>query len=314
MQARELWGIQDSAEITLEANPGTLTAEMLAGWRQAGVNRLSLGAQSFSPRKLALLYRDHTADETEKAVKLARAAGFNNLSLDLIFGLPGETLDEWRTDLEQAFALAPEHVSLYNLEFHEGTPFDRWRASGKLVPLSEDVEADLYLATHVFFTQRGYEHYEVSNFARPGYRAAHNSAYWEQKPYLGLGPSAHSFDGKRLRFFNRPDLHAYFAEIEANRLPVGGQQMLTVQEHLEEWISLALRRSDGILWAAAIEHLGEPLARRLWARAEELPEALRVWSAEHFALSAEGWFRENSVLLFLYQALETNTAPSASYS
>ena len=303
---QKTWGISEDAEITLEANPGTLTAEALGGWRAAGVNRLSIGAQSFSPRKLKLLYRDHSAAEIPDAVRLARAAGFANISLDLIFGLPEESLEEWKADLISAAALDPEHVSLYNLEFHEGTPFDRWRATGKLVPLSEDVEADLYLATHEFFTQRGYEHYEVSNFAKPGFRAVHNSAYWEEKPYLGLGPSAHSFDGRRQRFFNKPDLHAYFEDIEANQLPIGGSQILTEREHIEEWISLALRRSDGIRFEAAVLELGEARAQALWKRANTLPEAVRTLSDEHFALSAEGWFRENSVLLFLFEGIEEN--------
>jgi oxygen-independent coproporphyrinogen-3 oxidase len=302
--ARAEWGLCDGAEITLEANPGTLTAETLNGWGKAGINRLSIGGQSFSARKLSLLYRDHSAEEIHEAFRLARAAGFSNMSLDLIFGLPGETLDEWKSDLEAASALHPEHISLYNLEFHEGTPFDRWRHSGRLVPLSEDAEADLYLFTHDFFVQRGYEHYEVSNFAKPGFRSVHNSAYWQGHSYLGLGPSAHSFDGNTLRFFNKPDLHAYFSEIEASRLPVGGQQNLSVRDQIEEWISLRLRRSEGIGFSDAVERLGAATAHKLWERAAKLPVTLTSLNDNHFALTAEGWFRENSVLLFLFEGLE----------
>jgi len=306
-RVNDVYGIDSCAEITLEANPGTLNAELLNGWHEAGVNRLSIGAQSFSARKLKLLYRDHTAEDIPEAVKLARAEGFDNISLDLIFGLPEESLSEWESDLASATALDPEHISLYNLEFHEGTPFERWRAQGRLVPLAEDAEADLYLFTHEYFTHRGYEHYEVSNYAKPGRRAVHNSAYWESKPYLGLGPSAHSFDGDSLRFFNKADLHAYFADIEENHLPIGGRQVMDASEQIEEWISLSLRRSNGIRYESAKARLGEKTARALWERATELPASLRVVNEDILLLTAEGWFRENSVLLFLFDALKRRT-------
>lgn len=313
-RARRCWGIDESAEITLEANPGTLTAESLSGWRAAGVNRLSIGAQSFSERKLKLLYRDHTVREIHDAVTLGRAAGFFNLSLDLIFGLPEESFEEWKADLEAAAVLHPEHISLYNLEFHEGTPFARWRKEGKLVPLAEDTEADWYRFTHNFLVQRGYEHYEISNFAKPGFRSVHNSAYWEGKPYLGFGPSAHSFDGDRTRFFNKADLHAYFADIEEERLPIGGQQSSNDREQMEEWISLRLRRSDGIRLADAAQRWSEPIAQTLWERAARLPDSLRNLSDDHFSLTAEGWFRENSVLLFLFDGIEKVPMQAISYS
>jgi putative oxygen-independent coproporphyrinogen III oxidase len=305
----DIWGIEEKAEITLEANPGMLNRENLKGWRKAGVNRLSIGAQSFSERKLKLLYRDHTVAQIHDGVTLAREAGYGNISLDLIFGLPDETADEWKSDLETAAALAPEHVSLYNLEYHEGTPFQRWRDEGRLRPLTEDVEADLYLLTHAFFTTRGYEHYEVSNFAKPGYRAIHNSAYWEGKPYLGLGPSAHSFDGKALRFFNKPDLHEYFAAIEQERLPVGDKEMLSAHGRAEEWIALALRRSDGIRFTDAVRELGQETAHALWRRARDLPANARRMDDTRISLTAEGWFRENSVLLYLFEDLNMNRLP-----
>ena len=151
---RETWGDFNGAEVTLETNPGTVNFATLQGFRAAGVNRLSIGAQSFAPRKLKMLYRDHTAEETRDCVQMARAAGVLNLSLDLIFGLPGETLEEWRQDIYHALSLEPEHVSLYNLEFHAGTPFDRWKNTGRLSPLDEDLEAEMYMMTHEILLEK----------------------------------------------------------------------------------------------------------------------------------------------------------------
>jgi oxygen-independent coproporphyrinogen-3 oxidase len=299
-EVRRVWGIAPEAEITLEANPNGLTSELLSGWREAGVNRLSLGAQSFSPRKLALLFRDHGPEDTARSVENARTAAFSNISLDLIFGLPEETLEEWEADLQTAFSLNPEHVSLYNLEFHEGTPFHRWKEAGRLRPLPGDFEADLYLTAHEFFASRGFEHYEISNFARPGFRSRHNLAYWESKPYLGLGPSAHSFDGQALRFHNVADMNGYLSALDLGRLPIEKEFHLSEAERSEEWIWLSLRRVAGIDFDAACAHLSEPSARALWNRARQLPETLREVTPRTFRLTPEGWFREDSVLLWLF--------------
>ncbi|MCX6600761.1 MAG: coproporphyrinogen-III oxidase family protein [bacterium] len=279
----------------------SISPEFLGGWREAGVNRLSLGAQSFSARKLAQLFRDHRPEDTVRSVENARTAGFSNISLDLIFGLPEETLEEWEADLQAAFSLNADHVSLYNLEFHEGTPFHRWKEAGRLKPLSGDFEADLYLAAHEFFASRGFEHYEISNFARPGFRSRHNLAYWESKPYLGLGPSAHSFDGQALRFHNVADMSAYLSALDQGRLPVERELHLSEAERGEEWIWLSLRRAEGIDFDAACIRLGDAQARALWNRASELPSALREITPHTFRLTPEGWFREDSVLLWLFE-------------
>jgi oxygen-independent coproporphyrinogen III oxidase len=302
-QVRQFWGIGNPAEITLEANPGTLTTELLNGWRNSGVNRLSIGVQSFSQRKLHLLYRDHSTQDARDAVRYARDAGFENISADLIFGLPGENLEELRADLTEMLSLNPEHISLYSLEFHPGTPFDRWRRNGKMLPLSEDLEADLYLEIHNILSQAGFEHYEVSNFARPGRRSVHNQVYWTNQPYLGMGVSAHSFDGNLVRFSNVADLHRYFADIESGRLPLSDRHENTRREAQEEWISNALRRNDGIFRPDAETILGSELTAILWERAKELPVNLRELTDERLSLTPAGWFRENSVLLWLFEAI-----------
>jgi oxygen-independent coproporphyrinogen-3 oxidase len=301
---RQVWGNDhnpnlDGVETTLETNPGTADLEKLTMLRRAGVNRLSVGAQSFSDRKLGMLYRDHTPDETRACVQMAHDAGFLNLSLDLIFGLPGETLEEWTHDIYHALSLKPEHVSLYNLEFHEGTVFDRWKRSGRLSPLDEDLEAEMYLTTHEILTANGYLHYEVSNFARPGFESIHNFSYWRSRPYLGVGPSAHSFDGNRLRFSNTVDMHEYFAAVLEGRLPVAQSEEMSDETRAADWISLRLRTSEGIKFTEAKEVLGGAEARELWRKAEWLPQGSRVLSTDQLQLTAEGWFRENEILLRL---------------
>lgn len=290
-----------SCEVTLEANPGTLSRDGLAQLRTAGINRLSLGCQSFSDRKLHLLYRDHTAQETLETVKHARAAGFTNLSMDLIFGLPGETTAEWLADMEQLLACEPDHVSLYNLEYHEKTPYGRWLTQGVLEPLPEDFEAELYLLTHDKLERAGYEHYEVSNFARAGFRSVHNQVYWEGKPYLGVGPSAHSFDGVARRFANVADLHEYERRVSAEESPIEREWKNSEREQWEEWISVRLRRKEGILWSDCHEAWGGKHARELWEKATALPAHLCDVSESSFQLTPEGWFVENEVLLALYE-------------
>ncbi len=301
LNAVSLLGDVHSCEVTLEANPGTLTPNGLSHLRHAGVNRLSLGAQSFSHRKLHLLYRDHTADETRETVKHARQAGFTNLSMDLIFGLPGETREEWLSDIEQLLACEPDHVSLYNLEYHEQTPYGKWLAEGKLDPLEQDFEAELYLMTHEKLEQAGFEHYEVSNFARPGFRSVHNQVYWEGKPYLGLGPSAHSFDGVARRFANVADLHEYERRVASGESCIEREWQNSEREQWEEWISVRLRRKEGILRDDCEDAWGLKKTRELWEAAERLPQHLREVGESVFRLTPEGWFVENEVLLKLYE-------------
>lgn len=302
---RLLYGVSQlgdvhSCEVTLEANPGTLTLEGLQKLRLAGINRLSLGCQSFSERKLHLLYRDHTAEETRETVRSARAAGFRNISMDLIFGLPGETEAEWLEDIQQLSACEPDHVSLYNLEYHEQTPYGRWLTQGVLEPLSEDFEAELYLLTHEKLERAGFLHYEVSNFAREGFRSVHNQVYWEGKPYIGFGPSAHSFDGVSRRFANVADLHEYERRVLANESCVDREWNNSELEQWEEWISVRLRRKEGILWSDCHESWGGMKARELWAAATALPAHLRDVNEEVFRLTTEGWFVENEVLVRVY--------------
>jgi oxygen-independent coproporphyrinogen-3 oxidase len=296
----EFWRISTAVETTLEANPGTLEYKDFVDLLATGINRLSIGAQSFTNRKLSLLYRDHSIEESRQCFNSAREAGFTNLSLDLIFGLPGETLEEWERDINAALELAPDHVSLYNLEYHERTPLGRWRKSGKWLPLDSDLEAEMYLLMHNLLVDAGFQHYEVSNFAKPGFRAVHNSVYWTGGACLGLGPSAFSFDGIRNRHANAANIDFYFQQIEAGKLPSDRRWTNNDQEQAEEWISGCLRQCEGISRSEADSRLGNDLAGKLWSAASELPEPHRELNHMTFRLTPQGWFVENEILGYLF--------------
>jgi oxygen-independent coproporphyrinogen III oxidase len=237
--------LEPGAEITLEANPGTVDEDRLAAYRREGVNRISLGVQSFSDENLAALGRIHTAGQATQAVREARAAGFKNISLDLMFGIPGQTPAQFRDTLETAADLDPEHVSVYALTLHPGTPL--WgsvRRRAVSIP-DDDGFADLYDLACRILSRRGFEHYEVSNFAAPGMRCRHNEGYWTFRPYRGFGPSAHSFTGTE-RFWNISNLDGYRDAILEARLPVKGAERISPGRRRLEAVALGLRRKEGL--------------------------------------------------------------------
>src|SRR4051812_31919857 len=200
--------VEPGAEIPLEANADDVTFESASAWRAAGVNRVSLGVQSFDPKVLSWMHRVHTVDQSFRAVEAVRAASIQELSIDLIFGLPRAQARDWSRDLDQAFSLHPEHVSLYGLTVEAHTPLGHWASRGEVMPVDDETYAAEFLAAHAALIGQGYEHYEVSNAGRPGHRAKHNSAYWQRAPFIGLGPSAHSGLGRERRW-NVRDWSAY---------------------------------------------------------------------------------------------------------
>ncbi|MGD9332539.1 MAG: radical SAM family heme chaperone HemW, partial [Desulfobacterales bacterium] len=201
--------LRPKAEITLEVNPGTVKGETLRELRKIGVNRLNIGVQSFRDSGLQLLGRIHDRAAALRVITQARAAGFDNLGLDLIYGLPEQTVSVWEDDLAQALAFRPEHLACYILTFESGTPMTRDLQAGRMIPPDEAHLAELFATTAAFLTARGYDHYEISNFARrPDFRSRHNSKYWRFEPYLGFGPSAHSYRD-RTRSWNLADLAHY---------------------------------------------------------------------------------------------------------
>lgn len=233
------------AEFTLEANPEDVTAERVRAWAAAGVNRISLGAQSFDDRVLAWMHRTHDAARIGTAVRTARAGGIGNLSLDLIFALPPDLRRDWRRDLEAAIALEPDHVSLYGLTVEHGTPLFRQVDRGDVAPAEEERYEEEYLLAHERLGAAGYAFYEVSNAARAGREAVHNRAYWQLEPYLGLGPAAHSFDGVS-RWWNEPTYVRWLEKLEQGRTPMAGHEILNDHQRRLEQMYLGLRTRRGI--------------------------------------------------------------------
>lgn len=232
------------AEVTIEANPEDVTPERGALWRAAGVNRLSLGAQSFDRRALEWMHRTHTAEDTARAVDAARQGGIANLSLDLIFALPRELDRDWERDVQAALALEPSHLSLYGLTVEPGTPLGRWRARGEVEEAPEERFEEEFLAADGRLAASGFEHYEVSNYARDGARSRHNAAYWSRAPYLGIGPAAHSFDGQA-RWWSVSPYVEWARRLRAGGDPLEGREVLRDEQVEAERVYLGLRTARG---------------------------------------------------------------------
>ncbi len=237
---RESFGLDKGAEITSEANPGTVDRARFQALREMGVTRLSLGAQSFHEEELRFLGRIHGVADIYRAVESARAAGFDNLNLDLIYGLPDQPLEYWERSLREAVALAPEHLSCYALTVEEGTPLARWVAEGRVPSTDDDLQAEMYARTQEYLTAAGYEHYEISNWARPGRACQHNLIYWRNEPYLGFGPGAHSYDGRR-RWWTVRSPQEYISRVERGESTEAGQETITRETAMAETMMLGLR-------------------------------------------------------------------------
>lgn len=234
-----------AAEITMEMNPGTVTPETLADFRSLGVNRASFGAQTFDDHELSRLGRSHTADDTRRTFRYLRDAGFDNVSFDLIAGLPGQTLDGWTRNLEEAFSLRPEHLSFYLLEVHQGTPLAEHIRRGIQPKPDEDLAAEMYELMLDRAGEAGYEHYEISNLCLPGFQSRHNTKYWTGAPYYGFGCSAHSYDGMFRRWANERDLIRYMAAIDHQSSAIASKTQLTEADRQSEAVFLGLRMMQG---------------------------------------------------------------------
>ena len=285
-------------EVTLEANPEDVTPENARAWGAAGINRVSLGAQSFDDRVLQWMHRPHDSGRIGAAVQALRGAGIDNISLDLIFGLPDELDRNWERDLDLALALHPTHLSLYGLTVEPRTPLDRWISRGATRPPEDDRYAEEYLTAHRRLTADGYQFYEVSNASKPGFRSQHNAAYWSGRPYVGLGPAAHSFDG-RTRRWNLRAWEAYRRAIEEGRSPVESEETLTPQQREMEGLYLALRTREG-LPASHPPRLSAPL--RAFVAAGWLSE-----QDGRVRCTPEGWLRLDSLVSEL--TMQTETLP-----
>jgi len=238
--------VEAGAWTFLEVNPEDVSSASVRAWRQLGVRAVSLGVQALDGEALAFLGRRHTADGARRALDRLRAGGFTTVSIDLIYGLPGQTVASWSRQLEEAAARAVDHISCYQLTIHRGTVFGRRHARGELEAAPEPAQAELFLLTHRRLAELGYQGYEVSNFAAaPGHRSRHNIKYWRHLPYLGLGPAAHSFVGRR-RFWNHRKLRIWQRAVDAGRRPVEGVEELADADLALEAVMLGLRTSDGV--------------------------------------------------------------------
>ena len=246
--AEESFGIEGDAEITLEANPGTVDQEKLSAFRMAGVNRLSFGAQSFNDATLKFLGRIHSAKQTREAAKMAHRAGFERLNLDLIFAVPGQTSADVMEDIVEASALEPDHISAYNLTFEEGTVFFTEMKRGRIRPLESDDQADMYNTVRTELPRRGYGMYEISNYARPGRECRHNLTYWRGETYLGIGAGAHNFArhgaGGR-RWWNERAPARYVALATETGIAETGSEVVEPRTAMGEFVFLNLRMRDG---------------------------------------------------------------------
>lgn len=265
--ARSAFTFTPAPEITLEADPETITPEKASAWLAAGINRISLGSQSFHDLELKSAGRLHRRDDIFAANRILRAAGFANLSFDLIAGLPHQTLDSWRASLDELIALRPEHISIYLMEIDEGSRLGREvlsggaRYSAPSLPDDETMAACYDLARSLL-SSSGYDHYEISNWALPALRSRHNLKYWTRAPYLGFGAGAHSFNGRE-RWANAHDPAAYTAAIESGRLPIEQHEVLTPSQALDEELFLGLRLLDGISIPALESRYNTSISPRL---------------------------------------------------
>lgn len=293
---RDNFAVAPDAEISSEANPGSSDATKFAAMRAAGFNRLSIGVQSFDDGLLIALDRFHTAGEAERALQAARDAGFTNLNLDLMFGLPKQNLPLWEASLERALSFGSEHLSLYALTLEPGTRFERLDAGGKLDLPDEDVELTMYERSIALLTAVGLEHYEVSNFARPGCRSQHNQVYWRNEEYLGIGPGAVSYlDGRR---WKRERLPArYNAKIEAGADLAVESECLEPEGTLGETMMLGLRLRDGLPLATIRARFGiEPLTHFAVQIARLQSEGLLTLHADTLRLTHRGLLFANDAL------------------
>lgn len=290
-----VYDVDRNAEITMECNPDDITPEFTNMLSRLPINRVSMGAQTFADSRLRLLHRRHNSDEVKHAVKLLREAGIKNISIDLMFGFPDESLSQWKEDISAALALNVEHISAYSLMYEEDTPLWKMLDTGKVKEIDEELSLTMFKELVCQLTDAGYEHYEISNFARLGYRSRHNSSYWHQVPYIGLGAAAHSFD-LNSRQWNVADLKLYIEEINNGIIPMEREE-LDNDTTFNDIITTALRTSDGIDLNALETRLGKRYRNTLISAAgKHLEQGLLEIRQDRLRLTSEGIFISDMVM------------------
>lgn len=287
--------VPSDSEITAEANPGSISQNYLEELRSAGLNRLSFGVQSFDDDELRMIGRTHSAEEAREAVRMARAAGFANVSIDLIAGLPEQKMETWRRNLEEAFALAPDHLSVYLLELYKDAPLLHRINRGELRAVDDELTVEMYFALMDEAERRGFERYEISNWARPGFESRHNLKYWTGAPYWAFGISAAGYDG-RARWSNTRSIHEYLDKVESSQAPVAERTELDDEDRQSENLFLRLRLKEGVDLDEHLRRFGVNALERYRDEIERLREAGLVELGENrLKISRAGTVLANEV-------------------
>jgi oxygen-independent coproporphyrinogen-3 oxidase len=285
---RSVFQTPDDLEVTLEATPESINPQKARALLRVGVNRLSLGAQSFSDKELKLLGRNHTADQSRRAVLTAREAGFTHISLDLIYALPGQSLDQWMFSVQEALAISPQHISFYGLTLEEGTPFYEFKESGRFCFPNEEEQSFMYTTAQELLAERNFDQYEISNFSKPGYQCRHNLIYWSDGDYLGLGASAHSHMNGR-RFANCFDPQEYIHRIGGNGTAVVEMEHLTSEKKAREALAFGLRRTAGSNLQETLNRYHVQLPQDFYQTLENLQShGLLTFSSDTLKLTPKG--------------------------
>jgi oxygen-independent coproporphyrinogen-3 oxidase len=292
--------ISEQPEITLEANPDDVSPARASAWKKAGINRISLGIQSFQSHWLEWMNRAHNAEQSLQAITELQAAGFENISIDLIYGMPEQADVAWLEEIQMAIDLQVTHLSCYALTVEPRTALWHMIETGKAVTVDPDQQARMFLLLMDSLEKAGYEHYEISNFAKPGKRSRHNSAYWKGKTYLGIGPAAHSFNGSR-RMWNIQNNTSYTSQIEAGVLPLT-EETLTAIEQWNEYIMTSIRTMEGISLKRIAEQFGVEQSEQLLLHAATwLKRNLLQQTDEHLCLTREGKLLADQIASDLFQ-------------
>lgn len=286
-------------EVTMECNPDDVTPAFADWIAQSPIDRISMGAQTFSDDRLRLLRRRHTAAEVRRATTLLRQAGIRNISIDLMFGFPGETLADWEQDIDEALRLGVEHISAYSLMYEEGTTLHRWLSEGRIQEIDDDLSLRMYDCLVDRLTAAGYRHYEISNFALPQHESRHNSSYWRDVPYMGLGASAHSFDGRQ-RSWNVADIETYIAAIGRGERPCT-VEALDLDTHYEDVVLTSLRTAEGIDLGKIRRDFGSQRLDFLLAAADQdLRQGYLVLDDDHLRLTRRGIYLSDGITARLF--------------
>lgn len=292
------FGVKAGAEITLEANPDDISKDTMRALQEIGINRMSLGVQSFDDKVLTRLNRSHNSQQAFKAIENIRRAEIENITIDLIYGIPGQSDRKWRTNLVEAVQLDIQHLSAYALTIEEKTVFGNWYSKDKIAPVNDDGYASQYEYMCSFLKDSGFTHYEISNFAKPGFESRHNQSYWEQQNYLGIGPGAHSYNGKT-RFFNVSNNLYYIRSMKEGQIPFE-KEHLSTEDRINEYLMTGLRTKSGIsLSKLSSEFNYDLMALKGDCLHRYIDEDLMTDTGEHLVLTDKGLFLSDAIIVEL---------------